>query len=86
MRTWRNRKVREQKISTGDMVLRRKTRGVGKLEEKWEGPFLVSENKRRDLQIASLGRRRGSLLMESAQVADVLALRISVSSIRYHHF
>jgi hypothetical protein len=27
------------------MVLRRKTRGVGKLEEKWEGPFLVSETR-----------------------------------------
>jgi hypothetical protein len=39
MKKWRNKD--RQKISTGDMVLRRKTRGVGKLEEKWEGPFLV---------------------------------------------
>jgi hypothetical protein len=44
-RKWRNKKVRGQKISTGDMVLRRKTRGVGKLEEKWEGPFLVSQTR-----------------------------------------
>jgi hypothetical protein len=27
------------------MVLRRKTRGIGKLEEKWEGPFLVLETR-----------------------------------------
>jgi hypothetical protein len=45
MRRWRNKKVHEQKISTGDMVLPRKTRGIGKLEEKWEGPFLVSETR-----------------------------------------
>jgi hypothetical protein len=43
-RKWRNKKVHEQKISIEDMVLRRKTRG-GKLEEKWEGPFLVLESK-----------------------------------------
>jgi hypothetical protein len=44
-RKWRNKRVCEEKISTGEMVLRRRTRGVGKLEEKWEGPFLVSETR-----------------------------------------
>jgi hypothetical protein len=34
-RKWRNKKVYEQKISTGDMVLRRKIRGIRKLEENW---------------------------------------------------
>jgi hypothetical protein len=40
-----NKKVHEEKIAIGDMVLRRKTRGIGKLEEKWDGPFLVAETR-----------------------------------------
>jgi hypothetical protein len=54
MRKWRNKKVHEQKISTGDMVLRGKTRGVGKLEEKWEGPFLVSETRQGAYRLQTL--------------------------------
>jgi hypothetical protein len=53
-RKWRNKKVREQKISTWDMVLRRKTRGMGKLEEKWEGPFLILETRQEAYRLQTL--------------------------------
>jgi hypothetical protein len=36
------------------MVLRRKTRGVGKLEEKWEGPFLVSKTRQGAYRLQTL--------------------------------
>jgi hypothetical protein len=38
-RKWRNKKVREQKISMGDMVLQRKMRGIEKLEETRQGAY-----------------------------------------------
>jgi hypothetical protein len=75
-RKWRNKKVCEQKISKRHIKTGRE---VG-------GSILHIRNKARGLQTANPGRRRGSLLMESAQVVEVLALRISVSSTRFHHF
>ena len=40
---WRNRKVKLRSIEPGHFVLRRKANAdlVGKLQSKWEGPFLV---------------------------------------------
>jgi plasmid maintenance system antidote protein VapI len=50
------------------------------------GSILSIRNKARGLHIANPRRKIGSLLMESAQVAEVLALRISVSFTRFPHF
>jgi hypothetical protein len=44
-RKWKSKKVRRTSIATGDMVLRKKTRGVGKLQDKWDGPFVVTETR-----------------------------------------
>ena len=42
-RRWKNKKFMRKNIATGDMVLRKKTKGVGKLQEKWDGPFLATK-------------------------------------------
>ena len=44
-RRWKDKKVRRKNIKIGDMVLRKKTRGVGKLQETWDGPFIASETR-----------------------------------------
>jgi hypothetical protein len=45
---WRNRKVKLKSIAPGHLVLRRIANPdtVGKLQVKWEGPFLVSASNR----------------------------------------
>jgi hypothetical protein len=45
---WRNRKVRLKNIKPGHLVLRRVANPdtVGKLQQKWEGPFLVVSSSR----------------------------------------
>ena len=42
-RRWRNKKVRPREIKEGDLILRRipKSNQQGKMNSKWEGPFLV---------------------------------------------
>jgi hypothetical protein len=64
----------------------KKNKRHGKIGREVGGSILNIRNKARGLQIANPRRRRGSLLMESAQVAKVLALRISVSFTRFHRF
>jgi hypothetical protein len=45
---WRDRKVRLKNIEPGHLVLRRvaNPETVGKLQLKWEGPFLVASSSR----------------------------------------
>jgi hypothetical protein len=45
---WRDRKVRLKNIEPGHLVLRRiaNSETVGKLQLKWEGPFLVASSSR----------------------------------------
>ena len=45
---WRDKNIVKKNISVGDWVLRRKpnTKGVGKLQSKWDGPFLVIRSNR----------------------------------------
>jgi hypothetical protein len=45
---WRDRKVQLKNIKSGHLVLRRVTNPdiVGKLQLKWEGPFLVVSSSR----------------------------------------
>jgi hypothetical protein len=60
---WRDRKVRLKNIKPGHLVLRRVANPdtVGKLQLKWEGPFLVVSSSRPDsLQIEGYGRQRHS--------------------------
>ncbi|CAN6288392.1 unnamed protein product [Urochloa humidicola] len=47
-RRWRDKKIRPRGIRTGDMVIRKIPKGPykGKLNPKWEEPFLVSETTR----------------------------------------
>jgi hypothetical protein len=47
---WRDRKVRLKNIKPGHLVLRRVANPdtVGKLQLKWEGPFLVVSSSRSD--------------------------------------
>jgi hypothetical protein len=47
---WRDKKVRLKNIKPGHLVLRRVTNldTVGKLQLKWEGPFLVVSSSRPD--------------------------------------
>ena len=42
-RNWRDNKVIKKIIQDGDLVLRRRpnAKNVGKLQPKWEGPYLV---------------------------------------------
>jgi len=42
-RRWKDKSASPQIFSKGDLVLRLKQRHVGKLQEKWEGPFIVTE-------------------------------------------
>jgi hypothetical protein len=44
-KTWKDRKVVKKDIKTGDLVLKRKKNweNTGKLQEPWEGPFIVKE-------------------------------------------
>jgi hypothetical protein len=44
-RRWKNKKVKPREIKEGDLVLRRipKEKTKGKMNSKWEGPFLVTE-------------------------------------------
>ena len=45
---WRDKKVVKKNISVGDWVLKRKpnAENVGKMEPKWDGPYLVISSKR----------------------------------------
>ena len=45
---WRDKKVVKKNISVGDWVLKRKpnAENAGKMEPKWDGPYLVISNKR----------------------------------------
>ena len=46
----RDKKVIKKNIAVGDWVLKRKpnAEGVGKLQSKWDGPFLVIKSSRPD--------------------------------------
>jgi hypothetical protein len=43
-KNWYNKKVKPRQLSPGDFVLKRKRNEdtVGKLQEKWEGPYLIT--------------------------------------------
>ena len=45
---WRDKKVVKKNISVGDWVLKRKpnAENAGKMEPKWDGPYLVISSKR----------------------------------------
>ena len=45
---WRDKKVMKKSITVGDWVLKRKPNAetFGKLQSKWEGPFLVIKSNR----------------------------------------
>ena len=45
---WRDKKVVRKNISVGDWVLKRKpnAENAGKMEPKWDGPYLVISSKR----------------------------------------
>ena len=45
---WRDKKVIKKNISVGDWVLKRKpnAENAGKMEPKWDGPYLVISSKR----------------------------------------
>ena len=47
-RKWRDKKVVRKNISVGDWVLKRRpnAENVGKIEPKWDGPYLVVSSKR----------------------------------------
>ena len=47
-RKWRDKKVVKKNISVGDWVLKRKrnAENVGKMEPKWDDPYLVISSKR----------------------------------------
>ena len=47
-RKWRDKKVVKKNISIGDWVLKRRpnAENVGKIESKWDGPYLVISSKR----------------------------------------
>jgi hypothetical protein len=47
-RRWKNKKVKPREIKEGDLVLRRLPKGKmeGKMNSKWEGPFLMMEMSR----------------------------------------
>ena len=47
-RRWKNKKVKPRSIQHGDLVLRRKPNAnmVGKLNSKWEGPFVAIQTPR----------------------------------------
>jgi hypothetical protein len=44
-KAWRDKKVVQKDIKTGDLVLKRKKnwKNPGKLHESWEGPFIAKE-------------------------------------------
>ena len=48
MTKWRDKKVVKKNISVGDWVLKRKpnAENAGKMEPKWDGPYLVISSKR----------------------------------------
>ena len=57
-RKWRGKKVVNKFISVGDWVLRRKPNAetVGKLQSKWDGPYLVLySNRPGSFHLADLG-------------------------------
>jgi len=45
---WRDKKIVKKNITVGDWVLKRKpnAKTSGKLNSKWEGPFLVTKSNR----------------------------------------
>jgi hypothetical protein len=47
-RRWRDKKVIKKNISVGDWVLKRRpnAENIGKMESKWDGPYLVISSKR----------------------------------------
>jgi hypothetical protein len=55
-RKWRNKKVHKQKISTGDMILRRKKEEWENWKKSGKARFGI-RNKAGGLHIANLGRR-----------------------------
>ena len=42
-KVWKDKKTVPRGFNKGDVVLRLKQGHVGKLHEKWEGPFIVNE-------------------------------------------
>ena len=56
-RRWKNKKIMRRNIATGDMVLCKKTKGVGKLQEKWDGPFLATKTNPGDFRLQTLGAK-----------------------------
>lgn len=47
-RKWRDEKVKLWEIAVGDLLIKRKPNvdNLGKLVEKWEGPFIVTKQTR----------------------------------------
>jgi hypothetical protein len=44
-RRWKNNKVKPREIREGDLILQHVQKGKmkGKMNSKWEGPFLITE-------------------------------------------
>jgi len=47
-KAWRDKKTKEKTLNEGDLVLLRspRTENTGKLEPKWQGPYIIAEKTR----------------------------------------
>jgi len=63
---WRNKKVVNREIAEGDWVLRRKPNAetIGKLQSKWDGPYIVILQQARILSLGGHRRERAAAFLE----------------------